>query len=134
MASSLKNPRIKPHARSEVAKILRRARDKELRASRIHLSEDEVKQQIQLTQEEMAALNQIAAGRPMRNAGEVLRALKLKMEFSVKKPVQEVSTDQKITVEVNTLGPEMPLVVAAPDVDDIVRKTIVPEKEDPDEV
>jgi hypothetical protein len=72
------------------------------------LSETEVKEQIQLTAGEVAALNQIAAGRPMRNAGEVIRALKLKMEFSVKKPVQEVASDQKLTVEVHTLPPLPP--------------------------
>ena len=105
----LKAPRIQPHARSETAKILRRASDNarnKAKRERVPLSEDEVKQQIQLTEGEVAALNQIAAGRPMRNAGEVIRALKLKMEFSVKKPVQEVSSDQKMTIEVLTLGPE----------------------------
>ena len=97
----------------------------------------DMKAKVTLTEAELNAWNQIAAGRPMRNSTAVLQAIKMKMEYTVSKPAQKVESDQKVQIEVVTLGeppappapPYNPGVTAA---DDIVKDSPLPEKEDPD--
>ena len=94
---------------------------------------------VTLTQGEMDAWNQIAAGRPMRNSTAVLNAIKMKMEYTVQKPAQKVDADTKVQIEIVNLGPTPD--VAPPynpgkvDPDDVVKDSPLPEKEetnDPD--
>lgn len=66
--------------------------------------ETEMKAKVTLTQAEMDAWNQIAAGRPMRNSTAVLAAIKMKMEYTVQKPAQKVDADTKIQIEIVNLG------------------------------
>ena len=83
--------------------LVRKRRKEKERAA---MTEEQVKDNIRLTENEVAALNQIAGGRPMRNSTAVLQAIKLKMEYSVQKPAQKVDNDQKVQIEIVTLPPE----------------------------
>lgn len=122
-------------------RLLRNLADRERRKAAKNMpafSDDaDMKQQVTLTQGEMNAWNQIAAGRPMRNSTAVLNAIKMKMEYTFQKPAQKVDSNEKVMIEIVNLGP-------TPDVappytpgrrsDDIVRDSVIPEKEPPDEV
>lgn len=122
-------------------RLIRNANEREARkrAKNAPAFTDDVdmKAKVTLTEAELAAWNQIAAGRPMRNSTAVLQAIKMKMEYTVSKPAQKVESDQKVQIEVVTLGeppappapPYNPGVLAA---DDIVAGSPRPEKEDPD--
>ena len=115
--------------------LTERARRKAAKHEPAFLDETEMKQKVTLTQGEMDAWNQIAAGRPMRNSTAVLHAIKMKMEYTVSKPAVKVDADTKLTVEVVSLGspPEAPNPPYQPGKaeDDIVKDSPRPEKEDP---
>lgn len=95
--------REKVRTKSIVDNLVRKERKRKEREA---MSEAEVKDNIRLTENEVAALNQIAGGRPMRNSTAVLQAIKLKMEYSIQKPAQRVDNDQKVQIEIVTLPPE----------------------------
>ena len=89
-------------------RILRRSRARERRAELASqpafTTEEEMRSKVTLTEAEMKAWNQIAAGKPMRNSTSVLQAIKMKMEFTMSKPVQKVETNQQVHIEVVNLG------------------------------
>lgn len=98
--------------RGPADKLLRNLAERERRKKAKHepafADDAEMKERVTLTQGEMDAWNQIAAGRPMRNSTAVLAAIKMKMEYTVQKPAQKVDADTKLTVEVVNLGPQEP--------------------------
>lgn len=116
--------------------LTERARRKKAKHEPAFSDEVEMKEKVTLTQGEMDAWNQIAAGRPMRNSTAVLHAIKMKMEYTVQKPAQKVDSDSKVLIEIINLGePSHPAPQYSPgviDPDDVVKGSPVPEKEDPD--
>lgn len=84
--------------------LAERERRKKAKHEPAFADEAEMKAQVTLTQGELDAWNQIAAGRPMRNSTAVLAAIKMKMEYTVQKPAQKVDADTKVLVEIVNLG------------------------------
>lgn len=84
--------------------LAERARRKKQKHEPAFVDDAEMKAKVTLTQAEMDAWNQIAAGRPMRNSTAVLAAIKMKMEYTVQKPAQKVDADTKIQIEIVNLG------------------------------
>lgn len=109
----------------------RRAEEKKARA---FASEEEMRAKVTLTQGELDAWNQIAAGRPMRNSTAVLHAIKMKMEYTMAKPAVKVDADTKVQIEIVNLGeppPNPPYQPGAVDPDDVVKDSPLPEKDEP---
>lgn len=69
------------------------------------LSEEDVKKFMRLSRDEINILNEIARGRPPRNAVAILAAIRLKLEHTVTPPQAKAGVTP-ISVTVNTLGPE----------------------------
>jgi hypothetical protein len=67
------------------------------------LSEDEVKELLTPSREQLEKLRDLAAGKTKRHAASVLGALKIMLEHTVAKPKQEVGGDGLVQVVVNTL-------------------------------
>ena len=67
------------------------------------LTEEEVKQGLQLTASDRDMLKLIAAGYRPRNVLSIMQALKVKLEFSQVKPQPEGGKDAAVQVVVNTL-------------------------------
>jgi hypothetical protein len=117
--------------------LAERERRKKQKDERAFESDEEMRAKVTLTQGEMDAWNQIAAGRPMRNSTAVLQAIKMKMEYTVQKPAQKVDADTKVQIEIVNLGepaipPAPPYQPGQIDPDDVVKSSPRPEKEDPD--
>ena len=117
--------------------LAERERRKKAKDERAFENDEEMRAKVTLTQGEMDAWNQIAAGRPMRNSTAVLNAIKMKMEYTVQKPAQKVDADTKVQIEIVNLGTQEPpapqYVPGSIDPDDIVKNSPVLEKEDPDD-
>ena len=118
--------------------LAERERRKRAKDERAFDNDEEMRAKVTLTQGEMDAWNQIAAGRPMRNSTAVLNAIKMKMEYTVQKPAQKVDSDTKVQIEIVNLGspeerPAPPYQPGAIDPDDVVKDSPLPEKEDPDD-
>lgn len=130
-------PRERSMKRDPALKLLHAAQMREARKKAkqapAFTDDADMKAKVTLTEAELAAWNQIAAGRPMRNSTAVLQAIKMKMEYTVSKPAQKVESDQKVQIEVVTLGspPEPPAPPYNPGhpADDIVAGSPLPEKE-----
>jgi hypothetical protein len=124
--------------RSPADKLLRNLAEREARKRKksepAFADDAEMKARVTLTQGEMDAWNQIAAGRPMRNSTAVLQAIKMKMEYTVQKPAQKVDADTRLTVEVVNLGtpqePPAPAYQPGKIEDDIVKQSPRPERDD----
>jgi hypothetical protein len=68
------------------------------------VSEDVVKKFLALNPAELNVLTMIAEGRPPRHAATILNAIRLKLEYTVKKPQSEDAKSAPVTVVVNTIG------------------------------
>lgn len=80
----------------------------------VHLTEEQITNLMQLTPAEMQVWNMICQGRPPRNAGAILAGIKLKLEYTRKKPETAAEKGQApVTVVINTIGPEAPQVTAS---------------------
>jgi regulator of protease activity HflC (stomatin/prohibitin superfamily) len=112
---------------TDVQRFMRNALKREAtkRRREAAMSEPEARENLSLTEAEANALNLIAAGRPMRNATTVLRAIEMKLAYTMKKPAQQIDTDQKMTIEIVSLGDK-----PNPSPDDIVQGSPLPEKEE----
>jgi hypothetical protein len=71
------------------------------------LGPDEFRERAQLTEEQMSALDAIAAGRPPRNAFSIVKAIETKIAFAYAKPAQQTN------VTVTTPHSELILAAAA---------------------
>jgi hypothetical protein len=66
------------------------------------------------TAEDIDVLNGIAAGRAPRNSQAILSAIKLKLEYSTRKPEPAATQAQApVTVVINTIGEAAPTAAAA---------------------
>lgn len=87
----------------------------EQKESGLHLTPEQIDGLMQLTAAEMHAWNLICQGRPPRNSREILSGIKLKLEYTRKKPdSQPAAGVAPVTVVINTIGPE-PTVEVNPD-------------------
>lgn len=62
------------------------------------LTEDQTREQLRLTEDEIAFLDQCASGRAPRNAFACIAAIKLKLDFTQPKPQQKVEHSGGIQV------------------------------------
>jgi hypothetical protein len=69
------------------------------------LGPEEFRERAQLTEEQMAALDAIAAGRPPRNALSIIHAIETKIAFAYAKPAQQH--------DLNVTTPHSELILAA---------------------
>ena len=76
--------------------------------------EEALRQEMYLTRGELAALNKIASGKPVPNANAVLTAIRMKLDYTLTKPVQRIEADNKIQIEVVTLGRQTTVEVLPP--------------------
>lgn len=68
-------------------------------------TEEDVRKLMILSQREIEMLNAITSGRPPRNAQSILAGIRLKLEYSMKKPQAEVASDKHpVHVTVQMLG------------------------------
>jgi hypothetical protein len=67
------------------------------------LTEEEVKELLTPSREQLEMLRSLAAGKTERYAGSVLGALKIMLEHTVAKPKQEIGGDGLVQVVVNPL-------------------------------
>jgi hypothetical protein len=68
-------------------------------------SEESVRKMLTLTEQEIAMLNAITSGKPPRNAQSILAGIRLKLEYSMKKPQAEAPTEKHpVHVTVQMLG------------------------------
>jgi hypothetical protein len=75
-------------------------------AGELPLSEESVKKFLQLTPAELNVLGMIAGGRPPRNSTPILAAIKLKLEYTMKRPqTDEQRGAAPITVIIKSLAP-----------------------------
>jgi hypothetical protein len=68
-------------------------------------TEEDIRKLLVLNQNEIAMLNAMTNGKPPRNAQAILAAIRLKLEYSMKKPQIEVADDKKpVNVTITMLG------------------------------
>jgi len=68
-------------------------------------TEEDVRKLLTLTKQEIAMLDAITSGKPPRNAQSILAGIRLKLEYSMKKPKEEGSDQSKpVHVTVNMLS------------------------------
>lgn len=69
---------------------------------------EEFREAMRLTEEQMAALDAIAAGKPPRNAMAILKAIELKAEYAYEKPKSSIehSGAVNVTVQINRAVPK----------------------------
>lgn len=80
------------------------------------LSEDAIKKFLMLTPSELNVLAMIASGRPPRHSVSILAAIKLKLEYTVKKPETEAQRSaQPVTVIIHSLADQPPPTVELAD-------------------
>lgn len=84
----------------------RRAKNKaqDLLEEPVFRDEESLRAEMFLTRSELRALNKIASGKPVPNANAVLTAIRMKLDYTLTKPVQRIEGDSKIQIEVVTLG------------------------------
>lgn len=71
------------------------------------VSEEAVRKLLVLSEQEIAMLNAITNGRPPRNAQAILAGIRLKLEYSMKKPEPKGDGSKApVSVTVNMLGPK----------------------------
>lgn len=76
-------------------------RDRRIRAK---LSKGEITAEMAWTPEERDVFNKISHGKPMRNAGVVLNALKIKLDQCIGPPSQRIEHSGGVNVVVQTLS------------------------------
>lgn len=76
--------------------------------------EESLRAGMYLTKKELAALNKIASGEPVPGAANVLTAIRMKLDYTLTKPVQRIEADNKIQIEVVTLGRQTTVEVLPP--------------------
>jgi hypothetical protein len=68
-------------------------------------TEEDVRKLLILSKQELEMLNAITHGTPPRNAQAILAGIRLKLEYSMKKPQAEVADDKKpVNVTITMLG------------------------------
>jgi hypothetical protein len=68
-------------------------------------TEEDVRKMLVLSKQELAMLDAITSGKPPRNAQSILAGIRLKLEYSMKKPKEEAGDSQKpVHVTVNMLS------------------------------
>jgi hypothetical protein len=78
-------------------------------------TEEDVRKLLILSKQELEMLNAITHGTPPRNAQAILAGIRLKLEYSMKKPQAEESSDKKpVNVTVTMLGVPPVTTITAP--------------------
>ena len=68
-------------------------------------TEEDIRKLLVLNKNEIAMLNAMTNGKPPRNAQAILAAIRLKLEYSMKKPQVEAADDKKpVNVTITMLG------------------------------
>ena len=68
-------------------------------------TEEDVRKLLTLTKQEIAMLDAITSGKPPRNSQSILAGIRLKLEYSMKKPQAEEAGEKKpVNVTVTVLG------------------------------
>ena len=68
-------------------------------------TKESVRRMLVLSEQEIAMLNAITSGKPPRNAQAILAGIRLKLEYSMKKPQAEEAQDKKpVNVTITMLG------------------------------
>lgn len=81
----------------------------------LHLTPEQLDSLMQLTPAEMHVWNLICQGRPPRHATTILSGIKLKLEYTRKKPESLAERGvAPVTVVIQTLGEEPPKVAVTP--------------------
>lgn len=71
----------------------------------VQLTEDTIKKFLTLSAAELNVLGMIASGNPPRNSMHILAAIRLKLEYTLKKPESAAaSASQPVTVIINSLA------------------------------
>lgn len=94
-----------PKTRIVVSRCSKRPRVRRVRGAAIardltrRLTQDEFRSRAQLTEEQLDALDEIAAGRPKRNALSTIKAIETKLAYAYAKPAQVHDLNVKASLE-----------------------------------
>lgn len=78
------------------------------------LTDDEVREKLKLTEEDLDTLRRISRGEGKRYDGQTLQALKLKLDFTMKKPGEEVGVGVRVEfVDLSTYAEKPTVTVTA---------------------
>ena len=94
-----------PKQRIIVSRCSKRPRVRRVRGAAVardlgrRLTQDEFRARAQLTEEQLGALDEIAAGRPKRNALSTIKAIETKLAYAYAKPAQVHDLTVKASLE-----------------------------------